>query len=124
VYDTTGTKIGENVIQALQDHCILQENWQSPNSTGSSYNYFNSQDSTWNQVWVDNQGNPLVLKGSFKDGKMVMRDELAPQVKGGATYNQISWEQQADGSVTQIWEVYNEKQKMVRLLFKGVYKKK
>jgi hypothetical protein len=122
VFDTTGTLIGENTILPVQDHCILQENWKSRTTTGSSYNYFDASDSSWNQVWMDNRGNPLVLKGAFKGGKMIMRDKL--NAASPPTYNQITWAQNPDGSVTQSWEVFNEQGKRVSLLFKGVYKKK
>ncbi|MEM8891524.1 MAG: hypothetical protein AAGD28_26325 [Bacteroidota bacterium] len=123
VYDTTGNKIGENNILSMQNHCVLQENWKSANSTGTSYNYYNQQDKSWNQLWVDNQGNPLVLKGNFKEGKMVMRDELSKQRNGQMAYNQISWEKQEDGSVIQLWLVLDEDGKQLAQLFKGIYKK-
>lgn len=124
VFDTTGTKVGENTIVPLQDHCILQENWESNNSTGSSYNYFNAADKTWNQLWVDNRGNPLVLKGTFADGKMVMRDASSTNAQNVVSYNQITWELHANGNVSQTWEVFGEKGQRLRLLFKGIYKKK
>lgn len=123
VYDTTGNKIGENKILSMQNHCVLQENWTSANSTGTSYNYYNQQDKSWNQLWVDNRGNPLVLKGNFSGGKMVMRDALSKQSNGQMAFNQISWEQQADGSVIQLWLVLDEEGKQLRQLFKGIYKK-
>ncbi|MEL6255765.1 MAG: hypothetical protein AAFR87_27415 [Bacteroidota bacterium] len=123
VYDTIGNKIGENKILSMQSHCVLQENWASLNSTGTSYNYYNKQDKSWNQLWVDNNGNPLVLKGSFQDGKMIMRDELSKQSNGQLAYNQISWEKQADGTVIQLWVVLDEDGKFLTQLFKGIYKK-
>lgn len=107
----------------MQSHCVLQENWASLNSTGTSYNYYNKQDKSWNQLWVDNNGNPLVLKGSFQDGKMIMRDELSKQSNGQLAYNQISWEKQADGTVIQLWVVLDEDGKFLTQLFKGIYKK-
>lgn len=124
VFDTTGSKVGENIILPLQDHCILQENWTSPNSTSSSYNYYNAQDQTWNQLWVDNRGNPLVLKGVFTQGKMVLRDSLAKNAKGVLSYNQITWQEHEDGSVSQVWEVFGEDNTRIALAFKGIYRKK
>ena len=123
VYDTVGNKIGENKILSMQNHCVLQENWKSANSTGTSYNYYNQQDNSWNQLWVDNRGNPLVLKGNFVGGKMVMRDELSKQRNGQMAYNQISWEKQKDGSVIQLWLVLDAEGKQIAQLFKGIYKK-
>jgi len=124
VFDTTGTPVGENTIVPLQDHCILQENWESKNSTGSSYNYYNATDKSWNQLWVDNRGNPLVLKGNWMEGKMIMRDAAATNAQNIISYNQITWEQQTDGSVSQTWEVFGEQGQRLSLLFKGIYRKK
>lgn len=123
VYDTTGIKIGENKILVLQDHCVLQENWVSKNSTGTSYNYYNAQDKTWNQLWVDNSGNSLTLKGSFKDNKMVLRDQLRTQRDGSKSYNQITWSKHPDSTVLQSWDLMDESGKKVSTLFVGIYKK-
>ena len=43
---------------------MLQENWISNTvNKGTSYNYFNPVDTTWNQLWLDNQGS-IVEQGS------------------------------------------------------------
>jgi len=124
VYDTLGNKIGENLIVSMQDNCLLQENWKSKRSTGTSYNYYNAADNSWNQVWVDNSGNPLVLKGDFIDGKMVMRSELKKSKKGTEYYDQISWQLMPDKSVVQIWKQFDKQGDELTLLFKGVYRLK
>lgn len=56
VYDTLGNKVGENKIVTTQDSCLIQENWKSQGQTGTSNNYYNKADSTWNQVWVSVTG--------------------------------------------------------------------
>ena len=124
VYNTQGKEVGTNNIVSLQDHCVLQENWVSPNSTGSSFNYYDLKSASWNQIWMDNKGNPLVLKGGMKDGKMQMQDEYLEQSDGQKYCNRISWEPKKDGSVVQTWELLDETGKAVRVVFKGIYKKK
>ena len=64
VFDTTGKLVGNNQIVLLEDHCVLQENWKSGDSkySGTSYNYYDNTDETWNQLWLDNQGGILKLK--------------------------------------------------------------
>ncbi|NRA13171.1 MAG: hypothetical protein HRT57_14580 [Crocinitomicaceae bacterium] len=89
VYDTSGTLIGTNNILRLQDGCAIQENWTAA-STGTSYNYYNKSDSTWNQAWIDNQGESLVLKGNYTNGAMVMKGALIPGKNIGFYYNRIS----------------------------------
>jgi len=38
-------------------------------------------------------------------------------------YNQISWIQNEDGSITQLWEIYDEHYIKISEVFKGIYKK-
>lgn len=73
VYNTKGNIIGTNKLVKMQSNCVMQENWISKTgpSRGTSFNYYNKIDDSWNQVWVDNSGFSLVLKGKLIDGKMV-----------------------------------------------------
>lgn len=125
VYDTLGNKVGENRIEKQYENCVLQENWISSTvNKGTSYNYFNPVDTTWNQLWLDNQGSILNLKGSFKNNKMVLKSELIPGQKVAFYYNQISWSKNTDGSVNQVWEIFDEKDNFLQLAFFGVYRRK
>jgi len=71
------------------------------------YNYFNSSDSTWNQVWIDNQGGVLEIKGKFTGNKMILKGKILKNQQGKLYYNQISWTPNKDGSVTQLWELFD-----------------
>lgn len=126
MYDTTGTVIGENTITKLEDNCILNEVWRGKGgTTGRSYNYFNPSDSTWNQLWIDNTGSNLILKGNGSDGtKMVLSSDLLPGKKIDFYRNRITWSLNEDGSITQIWEVVDKQGTKLNELFKGIYKKK
>jgi hypothetical protein len=124
VYDTLGTLVGENNIQKLEDNCLISERWEGMKGfTGRSFNYFDASDSTWNQVWVDNNGGNLILKGEFSDGKMVLRSQLLKGQKVDWYYNQISWTPNEDGSVLQLWEVYSKNGLLLAEIFKGIYRK-
>jgi hypothetical protein len=122
VYDSAGAVVGENFIVPMQDGCLIQENWKSDGSTGTSYNFYNTQDSTWNQLWVDNQGTILKLKGHFEQGKMILKSELIPGKKVDYYYNQISWEKRPDGSVRQLWQVFAKSGKLLNTPFDGIYR--
>ena len=77
VYDTTGNKVGENTIVKQEDNCLLSEHWRGAGgSTGRSYNYYDPSDSTWNQLWLDNSGTILKLKGSAGTNTMSRKSEL------------------------------------------------
>lgn len=124
VFDSVGTQIGENEITLIQDSCVLQENWKSKNATGTSYNYFDKQSSKWHQLWVDNSGGSLKLSGSFNEGKMVLISDLTKGIKIDFYFNQITWYQNADGSVVQQWDILDKDKKLLKTVFKGIYRRK
>ncbi len=64
----------------------------------------------------------MVLKGNYSDGKMVLKSELINGQKG-PYYNQITWVKNTDGSVTQIWDIFDEKNKKTQEAFRDIYKK-
>ena len=102
---------------------MLKVEWVSTGSNkGTSTNYYNKKDDSWNQVWVDNSGFSLVLKGEFTNGKMILKSEVE-QGKNERYYNQKTWTPNDDGSVTQLWEVLKTDGTLIREAFRGVYKK-
>lgn len=125
VYDTLGNKVGENSIVKLENGCILNEHWVgAQGGTGSSYNYFNKSDSTWNQLWIDSQGNNLELKGHAKSNQMILSSELVPGQKVDFYRNRITWTKNEDESVTQLWEILDVEDNVLAVAFKGLYKRK
>lgn len=125
VYNDKGALIGVNNIVKMTNACTIQENWTSKTSKskGTSYNYFNKIDNSWNQVWIDNSGFSLILKGKFEKGKMILNSEIIKSKKGSYR-NQIIWEKKKDNSVVQIWNYINENGKVIKEVFKGLYKKR
>jgi hypothetical protein len=125
VYNTKGEIIGTNEIIKMQNGCVLQENWEASDkkNTGTSYNYFDTGDSTWNQLWISNTGNILKLKGNINsDGNMVLKSKLISGPKGNY-YNQIIWSENDDGTVRQRWVILNENNEIISNAFEGIYKK-
>lgn len=125
VYDTKGNLIGTNKILKMHSNCVMQENWESkasPNK-GTSYNYVNLADNTWNQLWVDNSGYSLELKGNLENGSMILKSKLQ-KGPNGEFYNRVTWTPNKDGSVTQLWEVLSKENKVMQEAFRGIYKKK
>ena len=124
VYDTKNNLIGHNKVLKMDNACAIQENWSSKTSSskGTSYNYYNASDKSWNQVWVDNVGGSLVLKGFYRNNKMVLKSKLLSSKKGDY-YNQITWFKNSDGSVTQLWELLDVENTSFNEIFRGTYKK-
>lgn len=123
VYDTLNNLVGTNKILKNYDNCLLQENWVSKGKNkGTSYNYYNPSDSTWNQLWIDNQGTILKLKGSFEHGKMILKSDLQRGKKVDWYYNRISWQLLDNGNVVQTWDILSKNNSLIANLFKGIYK--
>lgn len=125
VYDTLGSKVGENTILQLEDNCLITEHWRgSKGTTGRSMNYFNSADSTWNQIWVDNSGSVLQMKGSGNGSVMTLKSNSTPGQKVDYYYHQVVWTRNEDDSVTQKWTLHDQEGEEISLAFLGIYRKK
>ncbi|MEM9931572.1 MAG: hypothetical protein AAF840_17330 [Bacteroidota bacterium] len=125
VKDTSGTVVGYNTIEQLEAGCLLTEHWRGTSgATGRSFNYYQPADSTWNQNWMDNAGNPLILKGKPSPGKMVMRSAWQTSQTGNKYYNKVTWTANDDGSVTQKWDIIGTNEQILQVAFLGIYRKK
>lgn len=125
VYNSAGKKVGENKVVLVQDSCAIQENWTSGTQTGTSYSYYNTSNKMWSQVYIDNTGNILELKGKYKNGKMILKSKPVVNPKNKkSTQNVIIWFQDDSGFVHQKWDIVNSKDSVVAVVFDGIYKKK
>ncbi len=124
VTNPDGSLAGKNVIDKIQDNCILRENWTSAkgNFTGTSHNFYNYAKKQWEQIWIDNQGGNLHLKGNRVDNQMILKTDVAKNQKGEPYYHRVTWTLNDDGTVRQYWEtVTNDKD--ITVAFDGLYKK-
>ena len=117
-----GTPAGVNRIVKSEGGCVLQEHWQSASQgfTGTSLNYLNTATGQWEQLWVDNGGNILKLKGNREGDQMVLASEPFQGPDGSQRVNRITWTLREDGTVRQLWEVLEEGE-AVQVLFDGYY---
>ncbi|TBN06752.1 hypothetical protein EYD45_02385 [Hyunsoonleella flava] len=124
VTNPDGTLAGKNIIDKIQDNCILRENWTSAkgNFTGTSNNFYNSTKKQWEQIWIDNQGGNLHLRGNRVGNQMILKTDVAKNKDGQPYYHKVTWTLNEDGSVRQYWEtITNDKD--VTIAFDGLYKK-
>jgi len=125
VKDTSGNKVGVNSISIIEDGCALREKWIGKSgSTGTSLNYFDVADSTWNQLWVDNSGGILNLKGNLEDEQMILRSGIQEDDNLGKYMNQITWTPNEDGTVSQKWDMLNEDGEQIKNVFFGIYNRR
>lgn len=124
VYNINEKLVGTNTITKQYDNCVLQEKCISAGENrGTSINYYDKTDGFWHQIWVDNSGYVLKLKGRFLNGSMILKSKNIENEKE-IYYNQISWTKNSDNTVTQLWEVFNEKDDKISEAFRRIYKKK
>lgn len=124
VKNNKGEIIGYNTIRELENNCLISEEWKGTRkSTGRSYNYFDPQRESWNQLWVDNMGNILELEGGLENGKMVLTGSLRSGEKG-TFRDQIVWTPHEDGTVTQEWILIFDEGQRRETIFQGIYHKK
>ncbi|WP_191860358.1 hypothetical protein [Hanstruepera ponticola] len=125
VTNPDGSKAGTNTITKSQNNCLLQENWKSANGkvTGTSNNFYNYKTKQWEQIWVDNMGGSLHLKGERKGNQMIMQTDDEKNKNGETFYHRVTWTLNDDGSVHQYWETITNG-KDVTVAFDGLYVKK
>ncbi len=121
-----GKKVGQNSIVLAQDSCVLIEHWRSANSgvTGTSLNFYDTEEDRWHQTWVDNKGGHLILAGGLnEEGHMEMSSDTLDDPARGKHIHTIQWSAQ-EGSVRQFWTVDYLKADTTVVLFDGIYRKK
>ena len=125
VENSSGEKLGNNTIEKLEGGCLLQENWVSNDgkSTGTSVNFYNSTTQEWEQLWVDNTGSHLKLSGNREGSKMILSSELFLHKNGNQYINRITWTDNENGTVRQLWELLSVEEKVIFVLFDGIYRK-
>lgn len=121
-----GKMAGFNKIVKIEDGCIIRENWKSVQSgyTGSSYNYYDKSTKKWKQVWIDNQGSVLELSGTLKGNKMILISNERTDKRGKQVVNKITWTNNSDGTVNQVWEVSEDGGVSFMVVFDGLYRKR
>lgn len=124
VTNPDGSPAGTNLIEKKQDNCVIMENWTSAQAgyTGTSYNFFNGQTGKWEQIWIDNQGQSLHMRGNREANQMIMKTDWQTDRSGNSFYHRITWTLNDDGTVRQLWETINDN-KQVTISFDGLYKR-
>ncbi|MBN2597397.1 hypothetical protein [Labilibaculum sp.] len=123
---TNDELVGHNTISLQQNGNLLQENWVSEKEsfTGTSYSFYNEKINKWQQIWIDKNGNNLLLKGNFENGKMVLLSGTDSNMGEAQSLHRISWIVMPNGDVKQVWESTIDEGKIWSIQFEGVYKKK
>ncbi|MEO8573969.1 MAG: hypothetical protein ABI481_08360 [Pyrinomonadaceae bacterium] len=117
-----GVTVGTSSIQLILGECIIFENWNTPVSSGKSFNLFDTRDSKWHQTWVDAQGNMTQYVGGIQDGKMVLVSDSA--LNGKRSLARMTFSKSPDGNVRQLGESSTDDGKTWATTFDFIYVKK
>lgn len=124
VNSNNGKPAGMSIISREEEGCVIRKNWTSANTgyTGTSLNFYNAETQQWEQLWVDNTGAYLKLKGNRQGDQIIsISDEFTNE--DGKTYrNRITWTKNSDGTVRQLWEVL-QGEELAFTVFDGLYKR-
>ncbi len=103
---------------------MIRENWISAKAgyTGTSTNFYNQITGQWEQLWIDNTGAHLKLKGNRQGNQMILSTEEFKNNKGILNKNRITWTLNDDGTVRQLWEILRA-EKVISIAFDGLYRK-
>ena len=120
-----GQVAGTSTISKAHGGCVLREEWTGiGGGTGESFNIYDPARAQWHQTWVDDRGRLLLLTGALDGvGRMVLRGER-PGRDGALTVDEISWQPNDDGTVTQVWSVSTDAGATWREMFRGRYYRK
>lgn len=123
---TNDELVGKNTIISLQNGHVLQENWISvkENFTGTSYSFYNPAIKKWQQIWIDKNGNNLLLKGNLENKKMVLYSDRDSYMGEPNSLHKITWTLLPSGDVSQIWESTVDDGKNWNVQFEGIYKRR
>ena len=91
--------------------------------TGQSFNFYDRQDGKWHQVWVSNSGETLFLTGGYEDNVLTLAGE-SRQEDGSTLLNRISFRNNPDHSVRQLWETSPDEGATWTAVFDGLYRKR
>jgi hypothetical protein len=119
VIGKAGAVAGVSRIEGILDGCGVRETWTGASgSNGTSLNLYNRASGTWEQYWIDNAGNRLLLRGGLRDGAMVME---SVEADGKPSTQRVTWTPNADGTVRQHWEATPDGGKTWATQFDGMY---
>ena len=72
-----GQSAGTNVIETLEEGCLIMENWSGRGgSSGKSMNFFNPVTNRWRQTYIGNNEVVWEMSGEYRDGVMHYEGEM------------------------------------------------
>lgn len=104
---------------------IVNEYWTESNTLlGKCSNTFNTKDSTWTQLWTSSDGHTIKLKGRSIGNKLVLESDWFENEDQERFKNRITYTNKKNGRVSQVWNIVDETDHVVRTEFFAVFHRK
>ncbi len=118
-----GAPAGHNEIIPVSGDCVLYENWTSvTGGTGKSFNFYDSAEGHWRQIWIGDRGGVIEFTGQFEDGVLHYTAETK-NPNGTTTLHKLDFYPNEDRSVRQHWQQSNDGGETWQVAFDGHYVK-
>jgi hypothetical protein len=104
------------ISRILNGCAVLEEYETAAGYAGKSLNFHDGKSWKWHQVWIDNGGTPLFLKGALQGQSMILQDD-----GGSGPVNRITWTPMEGGKVRQHWESSKDGGRTWQTVFDGLY---
>ncbi|MCB8932881.1 MAG: hypothetical protein M9921_05200 [Fimbriimonadaceae bacterium] len=119
-----GQKVGSSVIEKTLKGFGVTEHWTSARGgQGRSFFVFDAADGTWRQLWISDTGWIVQKTGKPIQGGISLEGE-SKYPSGKKTKSREKLTKNADGSVRQLIEDYDEATKKWTVAFDGKYVRK
>lgn len=121
--EANGKIAGRSRITKILGGCVIFEEWESSGGgfAGRSFNRYDTVDGNWHQQWVDNQGTVLELMGG-RVGESMILEGVTIVGDEQAVLQRITWTDNDDGTVRQVWENSRDEGATWSTVFDGLYR--
>lgn len=123
VHTADGRLAGHNVIEPAQHGCLLVESWTSAvHGSGLSVNFLDHATGEWVQVWMDDGGGQINIRGGMTEDGMRLEGHIQ-QADGSKAPFRGLWTPLPDGRVRQYFEQSADDGETWDAWFEGYYRR-
>lgn len=124
VQSSQGHPAGTNIIQKIENGCILLENWTgTAGPTGKSVNFFDAHLGKWRQTWISSAGSISEFAGAFQGDAMRFEGETHTRA-GEKILRRLTFYKLAPDRVRQLSEASTDAGKTWSVSYDFIYLKK
>jgi len=124
VKNPKGQRVGYNHVEIILDSCVVMENWHgSQGGSGKSFNYIDTGDGKWHQLWVSSQGISREFSGYYENDKMALEGKFITQ-NGQQVLTKLTFFKLSNNKVRQLGEQSYDLGKTWNTMYDLTYERK